>query len=269
MLDRIALFTQSLFSLPLEQAFRTAAQAGFNAVELACAEPHLTLELAREKGELVRSWARDAGVIIPVLSLYTDFVSPGRREVSLEQATAFIALAPAFGAEVVKVTPGPPASAVASAEQFAACAEGLRFCGECAKQVGVRVAFETHLNMLNDRLGPTQKLLDLAGSEWVGVNLDFCNLALGGDDPLEAIDALWPRVHLTHIKDAQVDGSQRRWVPLGTGMMDYLPILRRLKEKGYEGYLSIECLMPEAAEKPLEAISADLRWLECVLKELD
>ena len=53
---------------------------------------------------------------------------------------------------------------------------------------------------------------------------------------------------------------------MGQGKMDYPPIVKRLREIGYDGFLSLECLYAWAkADDPAAAVAHDLDVLRGLL----
>ncbi len=67
---------------------------------------------------------------------------------------------------------------------------------------------------------------------------DFANFVQARQDTLEAYELLKPYIAYIHVKDARwEDGSV---VPAGFGDGNVELILKRLKESGYDGYLSLE-----------------------------
>ena len=48
---------------------------------------------------------------------------------------------------------------------------------------------------------------------------------------------------------------------MGKGKMGYHPIIERLREIGYDGYLSVECLYPATENDPRGSIAGDLAVL--------
>ena len=67
---------------------------------------------------------------------------------------------------------------------------------------------------------------------------DFANFVQARQDTLEAYELLKPYIAYIHVKDARwEDGSV---VPAGFGDGNVELILKRLKETGYGGYLSLE-----------------------------
>ena len=98
--------------------------------------------------------------------------------------------------------------------------------------------------------------------------MDFSNLAFAGDDPAAAPALLGERLYNTHVKNGIVaaDGS---WCfqALDTGLTDYPAVLSSLRSLGYDGHLTVECLQPEAAERPVATARRDRDILLELLEE--
>jgi L-ribulose-5-phosphate 3-epimerase len=82
------------------------------------------------------------------------------------------------------------------------------------------------------------------GAETLGVNFDPANLVMyGKGDPVEAVDILGPHILGVHAKDGLYPTnptSLGREVPIGQGKVDFPALIRKLKEAGYAGPLTIE-----------------------------
>ena len=258
----ISLFSQSLFALNLEQAIAGAAEAGFEAIELACAAPHLDVAKARQDAEQYAALIEGFGLTVSALSLFNQFTLESDLEQQVEEAELYMRLAPLFGTRIIKLTPGSPASAEATTEHWACLGRALELLDGVAGEVGVRLAVETHMKQLTDTVSGTRRMLEMAPSDRVGVTVDFSNLAFAGDDPAQAIVALGDRVYNTHIKNGTLghDGSWH-FHAMNMGLTDYGEVLPRLREAEYGGYLTIECLQPEARTAPIETAHRDLEIL--------
>ena len=68
------------------------------------------------------------------------------------------------------------------------------------------------------------------------------------------------------MKDSLLDAPMGQWVPLGRGKVAYGPIVDRLRAIGYDGYLPVECLYPDAKEHdPRASVAHDLAALRGLL----
>ena len=133
---KTSLFSQSLFALGLEEAISATAEAGYDAIELACSEPHFDHDRALDDPECVSQSIREAGLEVSALSLFSTFTDADTSSDQTEFARDFIRLAPLFRTRVVKLTPGPPASADATGDHWdhlrGALGGGWGASGACA-----------------------------------------------------------------------------------------------------------------------------------------
>ena len=264
---RISLFSQSLFSLSLSEAISATSQIGFPAIELACTAPHFDLETARRKPERIADRIRGAGLAVSALSLFNCFTDPDRLDEQLEAVETCIRLAPLFGTDLLKLTPGPPASADATEQHWQCLDRALHRLVPLARHAGVRLAFETHMRQLADTLASSRRLLDMAPDDAVGVTVDFSNLSFAGEKMPEVIPAFGGRIYHTHVKNGSVDPDGGwHFGALDEGLTDYPEVLALLRDAGYDGYLSLECLADGARERPIETARRDLgilkKWVE-------
>lgn len=126
-------------------------------------------------------------------------------------------------------------------EQLAQVAEVLAQAAPAAREAGVVICVENHMDLT------TSELLDLihqVGSPAVGVCFDSANPLMFCEDPVEACGSLAPFIHCTHIKDAVLTGAvdAPRYVaaPLGMGVVDFKEIIRILRDMSPCMNLSIE-----------------------------
>ena len=251
-----------MLALSLDAAIEATADIGFRAIEIACMAPHLSLEVARRGHERGVGRVRRAGLTVSALSLFNNFTDPARLDEEVESAETFIRLAPAFGTRVVKMTPGPPGSADADEADWHCLDRAVARLVPVARQAGVRLAFETHMRQLTDTLASSQRLLSMAPSDVVGLTVDFSNLSFADEDMREAITVLSGSMINTHVKNGTID-AQGGWHfgPLDRGMTDYAQVVSLLREVEYDGYMTIECLGPDAHDRPIETARRDLEIL--------
>jgi sugar phosphate isomerase/epimerase len=125
------------------------------------------------------------------------------------------------------------------------------------KDLGIRLAIETHADLTTDELLDS---LDRLDPEVTGITLDTGNLIMRLDDPLEATQRLAPRVLATHIKDAVLAFTPRGvcWQarPIGSGVLPLPDILACVIRANPAIALSIE-LHPRTYDLPI----FDRKWL--------
>jgi len=106
-----------------------------------------------------------------------------------------------------------------------------------------------------------------AGGDNIGVNFDAANLILYGKaNPVDALDILGPLVEGVHAKDGLYPTNPHdlgREVPIGQGKVNFPAFIKRLKEVGYRGPLTIEREI--SGPKQAEDIRASKAYLEKLL----
>lgn len=244
---KVALSTQIQPQWPLERHARVAAKIGYDALEIVLGPPHAEAAHVEAGAARIASTVRDHGLAIACVTSTT--LLDGSRAAE-EAVRRTVCVASLLGASTVKIPSGKPSSREATDADFARCAAGLGNCWQEARPRGVVLTVETHLNMLTDTLAGTLRLLDEATSgetpaspESLGVTYDITNIHVGGDDPIDGVDQLREWIRLVHVKDGRRTTGGNEWCPLGYGEVDLLGPLRRLKAVGYDGYVSVECLI--------------------------
>ncbi|MEW6360059.1 MAG: sugar phosphate isomerase/epimerase [Planctomycetota bacterium] len=267
---KTSIFSTSLTALDLREAIRTTADLGYDAIELGCFPPHLTLETAETRTNDVRTWLREARLPVSALSLTVEYTSQDEAtwRANVDETRRFIRLCGTFGTRLIKTMPGTPGSARATQKHWDRFHRAMEIIVPAAEKEGVTLALETHLNHLSDSIETAARCIECGPPDVLGVNLDFCNVRTCHEDPMDAIDRFRGRIFLTHVKDSLFTTESGEYVPLGKGKMDYRPVIRRLREIGYDGYLSIECLYPQAKKHdPRGAAAHDLAALKRLLSE--
>ncbi|MDF2927751.1 MAG: hypothetical protein K0R57_6665 [Paenibacillaceae bacterium] len=156
-------------------------------------------------------------------------------------------------------------SAEATEEQWMRAVHGLKAICAAAERNGIFIIMETHHGQLTDTTTATLRLLDLVDSPQLKVNLDIYNLFHLGEDPLQALEALWPHTVNVHLKNGRhaPGGKVRYGYPLQDGEMDFKPFLQRLRQLGYSGFAAIEWF----GDNYWEAAESELQWLKRVGNE--
>jgi inosose dehydratase len=259
----ISLFTQSLFTLDLEEAILGASSIGYSAIELACAKPHLDYDVALSDIDGIAELIRDLDLEVAALSMFNEFSNRDDIEDEIERVEAFIDFAKILGTDVIKLTPGKPASESATEENWRCLGRAVDRLEPAARRARIRLAFETHMGQLTDNLVSTKQFVEMFSSSQVGLTVDFYNLAFSGGKAEEAVEALAKFIYHTHVKNGTVDaGGNPVFGRLDEGIVDYPMVIEMLDEIDYGGYLSIECLGPGARSAPLDTANRDLEILE-------
>jgi sugar phosphate isomerase/epimerase len=76
-------------------------------------------------------------------------------------------------------------------------------------------------------------------SDTVGVTMDAGHMASCGYDPVQALDKLWSRIQLVHLKDVERSGDDKN-VVLGTGIAKSKAVIATLEKRQFTGLVAIE-----------------------------
>src|SRR5215472_534542 len=76
-------------------------------------------------------------------------------------------------------------------------------------------------------------------SETVGATMDTGHMASCGYDPVPALEKLWDRLELVHLKDVERAGDDKN-VVLGAGIAKSEAVIASLKRRGFAGLAAIE-----------------------------
>lgn len=142
---------------------------------------------------------------------------------------------------------------------------GLDRLAERAAEAGMRVAYHPHMGTVVQDRSDVDRLMER--TRRLGLLLDTGHLAFAGADPLAVLRDHAPRVthvHLKNVRPAVVEEARAGgWsfeaavragvftVP-GDGGLDFRPVLERLAEEAYAGWLIVEAEQDPAKANPLE-----------------
>jgi inosose dehydratase len=130
---------------------------------------------------------------------------------------------------------------------------------------GVRMAFHHHMGTLGETDDEVDRLMATTGDA-VGLLFDTGHCVYARGDPAALLERHIGRINHVHCKDIRRPVLERAWkedmsfmdavlagiftVP-GDGSVDYAPLLRRLHDAGYEGWLVVEAEQDPAKAHPL------------------
>ena len=101
-----------------------------------------------------------------------------------------------------------------------------------AQDAGVRIAMENHAGDMHSR--ELVQLIEAAGKDFVGANIDSGNAAWALEEPLSNLEILAPYALTTSLRDTAVWPSQHgvtaQWTAMGDGMVDWKKYFTRFAE---------------------------------------
>ena len=160
--------------------------------------------------------------------------APDRFDASVANLRNAIRRAAGMGSPVVRtlaatdrahLPPGPVES------HIEAMVKVLRAVRTQTMDAGLKIAIENHKDLL---CRETRRLIEQAGTEFVGSYLDTGNPVFVMEDPMETVETLGPVAVTFHLRDSVVyearGGIAVQWVPLGEGVVDFRRIVARARE---------------------------------------
>ena len=123
---------------------------------------------------------------------------------------------------------------------YIALRSALRYVVEHVRSNGQKFLFETGQETPVTLL----RMIEDLGSDGLGVNFDPANLLMYGKaNPTDALEILGKYILDIHAKDGEYPINSRELgeeKPLGEGRVDFPRFIKRLKELGYDGPITIE-----------------------------
>ncbi len=234
---------------PVSEILPVLAEAGFDAAEIWA--PHVR-EMSPPHLAETRLEMESLGLGASLISPYFDFTeSSESAEMSLRLGRQCIGIATALGARGVRVFTGKVGSDQASQRQWDRAVSSLQALADQASQAGLFLACETHSRNLMDTPASAQRLVRLVDRPNVG--LIFQPGTFGPEQCYDALDRLWPWTRHVHANNRR--GDQRAW--LSEGDIDYPRIFAKLRDVGFDGFISIEWM----GGSPAEAARIEGAWL--------
>ena len=149
---------------------------------------------------------------------------------------------------------------------FEPLCDAIRTVAQHLKTNGQYLLFETGQETPVTML----RCFEQVGMDNLGVNLDTANLILYGKaNPVDALDVFGKYVRNLHAKDGfyPVNGHNLgEEVRLGDGKVDFCGLFRKLKELGYDSYVTIEREI--SGEQQDEDIRHAKVYLETIINEV-
>ena len=243
--------------LPWDAAFRTAAEIGFDGLELDIGADYRDTLLWKDGPAAVASLADAAGSRVLAFcagACWTLSPASASEEVRGEiraLLTDLSGFAAELGAQVILVPVTPGGEDVSYEEAQRRWIEEMKALAPVAERNGVILALENVGRGCGKSAQELMHLADGVGSSGVQVYYDIGNATHFGNDPVEEIGLLGGRIAAVHIKDHP--GQL-----LGEGHVKIRESVDALKRIGYRGDLVLETA---ATDDPPAAAAYNLRYL--------
>ena len=244
---KISLFSKVIQDHPLEDAMRLAAGVGYEGIELIGRSPHLTADIGVERLAMVKKLATELKLPIINIPSYVGRYGQVEEEEAqrrFEELKRFVQIADFLDCRYVRHIPSSGAPDRATDREWEAETRWVRRVADYAAQYGVNIVLEMHEGSLIETADSTKRYLDMAGARNLALTYDVGNLYMArADYSPKALKKIERYVHIVHVRDHAPWGEDGRapGTLMGDGVIDYVPIVRHLRDIGFEGYLSAEC----------------------------
>ena len=146
-----------------------------------------------------------------------------------------IRMARALGSSVLRVVLGSGEDRKTDGGIEARIEDTAKVCRALRSQAvdaGVKIAVENHAGDMQARELVT--LIEAAGKEYVGANMDAGNATWTLEDPLASLEILGPYVATTSLRDSAVwetaNGATVQWTAMGDGNVDWVAYFDRFEK---------------------------------------
>lgn len=240
-----------------EDAIARLAEAGYRTVQLMATPPHFDpwqQDAARTRR--ICALLERHGLSLLALDLASsdiNLASPAPHVVdfAVEAYSAAIDRAAELGARWICVGSGRRHALLATANErlMTSFRDAFARIHDKAQRAGIPIIIENHPQGLLASASGIVKFLDAEGYDDMPVIYDVANAFTIGEDPVEGLKTLWPRLAIVHLSDSPK--GQWRHDPIGSGEIDFGAIAALLKEQAYMGKIVLEIL----SDRPLEDLN--------------
>ncbi|OBZ94918.1 sugar phosphate isomerase [Pararhizobium polonicum] len=237
-------FPTFLPTYPLEDAIRSLAAIGYDAVEIGCCAPHAwPQQLSRARRGEIRAIAAGEGIAISSLlpAIGGGFgcnpcsVLRAERQATIEHYKEIVDLASDLGAGMVLYIGGWRAEGMPYEDGWAHSLDCLRSIATHAADRNITIAIEptTADTNLIDTAADARRMMHESEGENVKLMFDTCHVAYEGKSLASYVDEMG--ADLVHLHAADTDRKA-----IGDGDMDWDSLLRALQRSGYQGLFTVE-----------------------------
>ncbi|MHB8394387.1 MAG: sugar phosphate isomerase/epimerase family protein [Candidatus Dormibacteria bacterium] len=279
------------------EAVRLFRAAGIDAIEIIWQDGYLSGLPESDGGAALAEVNREAseqGVTVCCLTPYMvnlNSLDDGERERDLLRFRRCIEDAERLGAHRIRTYAGTfrPDQVAERQARWRQLVASLAELAPFAAARGVALVVENHFSTMTVTAREARELMNCVDHQGVGILYDQANLTFThSEDPPVAVEVQRGWIRHVHVKDliftdpgkpfaasevavvAEEERSVRSRV-VGDGILDWLDILTRLDDQGYDGYLSLEYEYrwhPDDLPDPAEGFRRSADYLRAVAPEI-
>ncbi|WP_428423488.1 sugar phosphate isomerase/epimerase family protein [Pararhizobium sp.] len=265
-------FPNFLPTYPLEEAIRSIAAIGYDAVEIGCCAPHAwPQQLSRTRRKEIRQIASGEGLAISSLlpAIGGGFgcnpcsVLRAERHATIEHYKEIVDLAADLGAGLVLYIGGWRAEDLSHEEGWAQSLDCLRAVAAHAGDRNIVIAIEptTADTNLIDTASDARRMMVESEASNVRLMFDTCHIAYDGKPLSSYVEEMG--TELVHLHAADTNRKA-----IGDGDMDWDNLLRSLTASSYAGYFTVETGFGARGIDPRGIAARSFRFLKDRLEAL-
>ncbi|MFC7681438.1 sugar phosphate isomerase/epimerase family protein [Paenibacillus sp. GCM10028914] len=268
---KYAAFSGSMMDYSIHEAMAITAKLGFDGLEIACREPHLSADTSIQRVREMRLIANEYDLAIPALAGYAGHFSESSDrdcEKALGEFCRLLEQADLLEAPMVRIFQGGPNAFLAADYHYEKAAYWLRKCAEEARQHDKRILLEIHNVSLVETSDSALRLLAMIGADNIGLIHDAGNMYIAdtnyGSDSVHSLKSKLFHVHVKDEKRIAEAGAAGTFTNrtrhgmehflqcrLGEGEVDHRELFKALLDTDYKGWITLENFAPYPVEERL------------------
>ena len=245
--------TNAYVKYSVKESLERIAALGFSGVEIMCDRPHLyppdfdAAALADLKSVLDRCHLQVTNLNSFTLFAVGDTYLPSwiepeaeRRAIRVRHTLECLDVAQALGARNISIPPGGPLEkGMTRQEAFRLFYEGLEQVLPTAEERSIKVLVEPEPDLLMEKTSEFTPFIKEVRSPAIGLNFDIGHFFCAGEDPAEAMEALFEWIGHMHVEDIAATREHNHLIA-GRGAIDFDKVFQTMGRLGYDGDISLE-----------------------------
>jgi inosose dehydratase len=180
----------------------------------------------------------DHGMELSTVYSGHSFAEPQAIGAEIERVRRLADFCRAVGCEVLLIDGGTKQSGQHHGEaDYERVARAANRMGEAAREHGLTCAWHQHWGTMFEFPPAFHRLMALTDPDLVKFCPDTAQLSLGLFDLPEVFTEYLDRIAYVHFKDLD---SNRRFIELGSGTIDFAPLWQLLQSRHYEGWIVVD-----------------------------
>lgn len=269
---RLCAFADEI-STDLDDQVDVLLDEGIRAIELRSMWNVNVLDLDDQQVESIGRQLRDAGIEIACIGSPIGKVRISSAAAEPDRLRRAVEIAERSGAQLIRVFSFYPDSDSSTEGDFEArVLDAMEPLVHLARESGITLVHENEKDIFGDTIARCGRLLERFSDGGLKAAFDPANFIQCDQTPYpDAYDALHPWIAHVHVKDALAEGTV---VPAGDGVARWPALMQRLRDDGYDGFLSLEPHLAQAgtlggfsgadrfrhATRALKRMLDDMQW---------